>query len=72
MQLCEYARESVCTLSQPGGLAEGHGSLARPTSIKENKASSQPNERAGWNWAQVQGCQPTLGLTAWGLKYAKK
>ncbi len=71
MQLCECARESVCTLSQSGGPAEGHGSLARPTSIKENKASPWPNERAGWDWAQVQGSRPTLGDHR-RLKYVKK
>lgn len=67
MQLCEFARESVCALSQPGGPAEGHGSLARPTSIKENKASPGPmKEQVG------TGLKSKGPRSHWGLKYVKK
>lgn len=62
MQLCEYARESICTLSQPGGLAEGHGSLARPASINENKASPSPMKEQVGTGLKSKGASPHWGL----------
>lgn len=67
MQLCECARESVCALSQPGGPAGGHGSLACPTSIKKNKASLGPMKEQVGTGFKFKGPVPH-----WGLKYAKE